>query len=139
MPKLVKPPTKKPSNVKPNNVIQMPNVFDPEQVNTRLYKQVSVLLKQLEHKDSHEMVTIRERIAALIACGRIQQMFIAMRKATGDVGAGATVKKFESAFSDAAGRGKSNPRFASTAGPEPDDWFESAERANDEDYDGDAA
>lgn len=114
----------------------MPNVFDPEQVNQRLYRQISVLLRQLEDDDPEEgMITIRERIAGLIAIGRIQQLFITMRKATGDVGAGSTVQKFAAAFTtpDAIGGGaKDTGRY----NPEPDNWFDNAERANDDDDDG---
>ena len=120
-----------------NNVVRMPNVFDPEQVNQRLYKQVSVLLRQLEDDDPDEgMITIRERIAGLIAIGRIQQLFITMRKATGDVGAGSTVKKFAAAFSspDATGERNPDPR-TSGSDYKRTDWFEAAERANDDDYD----
>ena len=127
--------------VQTNNVVRMPNVFDPEQVNQRLYKQVSVLLRQLEDDDPEEgMITIRERIAGLIAIGRIQQLFITMRKATGDVGAGSTVQKFAAAFTapNAIGGRTADPR-TSGSDYERSDWFEDAERANDDDDGGDAA
>lgn len=123
--------------IQTNNVVRMPNVFDPEQVNQRLYKQISVLLRQLEDDDPDEgNITIRERIAGLIAIGRIQQLFITMRKATGDVGAGSTVQKFAAAFTapNAVGGGaKDTGRERDN--PEPDDWFDNAERANDDDSD----
>jgi len=123
---------------KTSNVVAL-NPFDPENVNKRLYYQVSKLLKQLEDKDSYSTVTMRERIAALIAVGRIQQLFIAMRKASGDVGSGATVKKYATAFSDAAGRGKPNARRdakrdIAAAEPEPGDWFDKVDRDDDDEY-----
>jgi hypothetical protein len=124
MPKASKPP--------PTNVVSITNInpFDPENVNKRLYMQVSALLGQLEQRDSHNKVTMRERIAALIAIGRIQQLFIAMRKASGDVGSGATVKKYATAFTDAASRRAANARRdakrdIAASEPEPEDWFES--------------
>ena len=107
----------------PSNVIQF-NPFDPDQVNQRLYKQVSALLSQLEEKDSRSKVTMRERIAALIAVGRLQDLFAKMRKATGDVGAGTTVRKYQATFAtDATGRGAKNTRSGQSE-PEPDNWFD---------------
>jgi hypothetical protein len=115
----------------PTNVVTL-NPFDPDQVNQRLYKQVSALLSQLEDKDSRSKVTMRERIAALIAVGRIQQLFIAMRKASGDVGSGATVKKYATAFTNNAAGGRTADararadakRDIAASEPEPEDWFE---------------
>jgi len=132
MPKTSTPP------IKPSNVVTL-NPFDPDQVNQRLYKQVSALLQQLEEKDSRSKVTMRERIAALIAVGRIQQLFIAMRKASGDVGSGSTVKKYTATFADAAGRRAADARRDAkrdiAAESEPSDWFERAEREDDDDSD----
>lgn len=114
---------------RPSNVVQL-NPFDPDQINQRLYKQVSALLSQLEEKDSRSKVTMRERIAALIAVGRIQDLFIKMRKASGDVGAGSTVKKYAAtAFSSNAARGRA--KNAGPAEPEPVSWFDEAERDDD--------
>jgi hypothetical protein len=118
---------------KTSNIVQL-NAFDPEQVNQRLYKQVSVLLGQLEEKDSKSKVTMRERIAALIAVGRLQGMFVAMRKASGDVASGSTVKKYASTFTNAA-RGRTKNAGPADTEPEPSDWFERADRDDDDDLD----
>ena len=119
-----------------SNVVQL-NAFDPLDVNKRLYNQVSALLGQLEEKDSRNKVTMRERVSALVAIGRIQQLFIAMRKASGDVGSGATVKKYATAFTDAAGRRAANARrdAAHAAEPEPGNWFEQNRDDGDDDSD----
>jgi len=109
-------------NTKSDNVVHF-NPFDPEDVNRRLYHQVSALLSQIEERDSGEKLTMRERVQALIAIGRLQQIFVAMRKGGNDAGGtGSTVKKYAAAFSNAADRGVGNARDRSE--PEPDDWFE---------------
>ena len=128
----------KPSLVEvPKNVAAL-NPFDPENINARLYHQVSLLLGQLEQKGARtDEITIRERIAALTAIGRLQIVFAALRKGrTNDPGRGATARKYESAFTHAGGRRKADAGSAATAAAadlEPDDWFE---RGDDE---GDAA
>jgi hypothetical protein len=99
--------------------------LDPSNVNARLYQQVSRLLAQLEEKD--DTITLKERVAALIAIGRLQQMFIAMRKGIDHDAerAGSAVQKYSTAFSaNAARRGKEDVGPA-LDDPEPDDWFES--------------
>lgn len=113
---------------------------DPLQVNARLYLQISELLGQLE---AMEGLTIRERVAALVAIGRIQTIFVGLRKEKGlyDGNAGAAVRKYSSAFAlknDTGGRKK-------IAGPDPrsepdDNWFERAGILDDDgDDDEDAA
>lgn len=134
---LRKLPTTKAS---PGKVVDF-NPFDPEQVNTRLYHQVSALLAQIEEKDSRSKITIRERVQALVAIGRLQQVFAALRKASPhDSTRGATVKKYATAFSaNATGRGDAHPRSGTRAEPEPTDWFERDEfaPAGDDAFDGD--
>jgi hypothetical protein len=96
--------------------------IDPLEINVRLYRQVSELLNQLEQGVG---ITMRERIAALQAIGRIQIIFLNLRKEKlGDNAyAGSAVKKYSEAFkADDAGQRKA------VAGPadEPDtidiDW-----------------
>lgn len=104
------------------------NPLDPEQINSRLYRQVSELLKQLEDKD--EDITIRERIAALVAIGRLQQVFAALRKAApSDQNRGSTVKKYATAFSNAAGGRDTHAGPCAWSDSEPGDWFERGEYA----------
>jgi hypothetical protein len=80
---------------------------DPLNVNIRLYKQVAKLLDSLEHDDGD--LGIKERIAALIAIGRIQTIFVGLRKEHRDgAGSGAAVKKYSSAFKNVAGRRKAS-------------------------------
>ena len=126
-------PPKFPKPAPPSNVVKL-NVFDPEQVNIRLYKQVSALLKQLEDKKT---ITLRERIAALMAIGRLQQLFANMRKGefSDPSRSGATVRKYQSAFSHAAGRGETDSGSAEATDPAGDDWFEHAERSEPDDDD----
>jgi hypothetical protein len=78
--------------------------LDPLGVNVRLYNQISEILHHLE---TDERVTLKERIAALIAIGRIQIMFMGMRKEKiHDASAGSSVRKYSKAFKahDARGR-----------------------------------
>lgn len=107
--------------------------LDPKQIGPRLYNQVSALLTQLE---TGEHITLKERVQALVAIGRLQQIFLALRKGQpDDERAGSTVKKYATAFSaaDAAGRRKAAAR--SKTRPEPADWFEHADTADDDDGD----
>jgi len=77
---------------------------DPLNVNARLYHQISELLVQLEHDEN---VTMRERIAALVAIARIQTIFVALRKEKNDDSAtGKSIKKYTSVFKDGSGRRK---------------------------------
>ncbi|HEY2231441.1 MAG TPA: hypothetical protein VGI22_27640 [Xanthobacteraceae bacterium] len=126
-----------------SNVISF-NPFDPEDVNKRLYMQVSALLTQLEERESRAKITMRERIAALIAVGRLQQVFAALRKANPhDPNRGSTVRKYATAFApDAAGRRKAGGRSGERAESEPVDWFDRDDVAPDDaadDFDSDDA
>jgi hypothetical protein len=116
-------------------VVRLPrtsdNLADPLDINLRLYKQISELLTDLEQPEAGQRITMRERIAAIIAIGRIQTIFVGLRKENLGVGSGSTVRKYAAAFkNDASGRKK-------IAGPppepdEPDDWFERADIAADD-------
>lgn len=70
--------------------------LDPKSINARLYNQVSELLTQLETGD----VAIKERIAALVAIGRLQTIFLNLRlKGEKDESAaGSSVRKYSTAF-----------------------------------------
>jgi hypothetical protein len=114
---------------------------DPLQVNARLYMQISELLNQLEGSDG-ERITMRERIAALVAIGRIQVLFVGLRKEKGiyHPDAGSSVRKYSTAFTkDDTGRRKkiAGPK-SRPAEPEPGpDWFEQSGLADDSDDDAD--
>lgn len=100
-----------------------PTPADPLNVNARLYQQISVLLEQMEDKNADKKLTIRERIAALTAIGRIQVLFVGLRKERSSVGSGASVKKYTGAFAHAASGGAKN---TGPADEPPDDWFDRA-------------
>jgi hypothetical protein len=95
---------------------------DPLQVNSRLYRQISELLKDLESPAVN--ISTRERIAALVAIGRIQTLFVGLRKENqNDTDAGSTVRKYAAAFSkNATGGRKKAARSAPTAVADPIDW-----------------
>jgi hypothetical protein len=127
-----------------SNVVSF-NPFDPEDVNKRLYMQVSALLTQLEERESRVKITMRERIAALVAVGRLQQVFAALRKANPhDPNRGAQVRKYATAFASDGPR-----RRAASAGSDdgaessgPRDWFERDDVSPDDaadDFDSDDA
>jgi hypothetical protein len=91
----------------------MPSNFDPLNVNVRLYEQVSEMLSQLENSPN---ITLRERIAALIAIGRIQVLFVNLRKEKiNDPGSGSSVRKYAAAFKAHDAR-----RRKAIAGPKPE-------------------
>ena len=103
---------------KPNVVTRLParHTLDPKSINSRLYGQVSTLLSQLEDPEGH--ITLKERIAALIAIGRLQVIFMGLRKEKTDDHAGtagSAVRKYAGAFADDNRRRKARPRPA----PEP--------------------
>ena len=75
-----------------------PKPTDPLDVNARLYRQIARLLDDLESADAEERMTMPQRIAALIAIGRIQKMFVDLRKGEFSVGAGSEVRKYAAAF-----------------------------------------
>ncbi|HEX8827325.1 MAG TPA: hypothetical protein VF778_04350 [Xanthobacteraceae bacterium] len=112
--------------------------LDPLKINERLYKQVGELLTQLE---TGKHVTMRERVQALVAIGRVQVIFMGLRKENADEpAAGSTVRKYATAFekNDPRGRKKAS-RSAKSAEPA-SDWFEHAAiAADDTDNDPDAA
>jgi hypothetical protein len=100
--------------------------LDPLGVNVRLYNQISEVLHQLENS---ERVTLKERIAALIAIGRIQVIFMGLRKeTTHDASAGSSVRKYSKAFQANDARGR---KAIARAKPEP-------EPSGDDDIIGDA-
>jgi hypothetical protein len=125
-----------------DNVVSF-NPFDPEDVNKRLYMQVSALLTQLEERESRAKITMRERIAALIAVGRLQQVFAALRKANPhDPNRGSQVRKYATAFEpDAARRRKAGAGSGDRAESEPVDWFDRDDVSSDDatDFDSDDA
>jgi hypothetical protein len=70
--------------------------LDPHNINSRLQNQVATLLTQLEEG---EHVTLRERVQALVAIGRIQIMFVGLRKEKADEPErGSAVRKYAAAF-----------------------------------------
>lgn len=94
--------------------------LDPKNINSRLYNQVSALLDQLENDGD---ITMRERIAALMAIGRIQTIFLALRlkDKPDDPTAGSTVRKYSSAFqAHDTRRRKATARANAAAESEPD-------------------
>ena len=54
------------------------NPSDPLALNSRLYFQLSEILRSIETES--EIFTVRERLAAIIALSRVQLAFLAMRK-----------------------------------------------------------
>lgn len=89
--------------------------LDPLGINVRLYNQISEILHELETGDR---VTLKERIAALIAIGRIQIMFMGLRKEkTNDASAGSSVRKYAKAFKAHDARGR---KAIAGRTPEPD-------------------
>lgn len=92
---------------------------DPLNVSSRLYKQVADLLTRLENKD--DLVTTRERIAALAAIGRL--VAVVLGKDHNERESGTTVRKYAKAFPPDAPhkrtRGAGSRR--AQAEPEPDD------------------
>jgi hypothetical protein len=85
---------------------------DPLDINQRLYKQVGKLLDDMEAADRNELMTMPQRISALIAVGRIQKMFQDLRKGEFNANAGSSISKYATAFAppDATGRGDAKPR-----------------------------
>lgn len=109
--------------------------LDPLDIHGRLYQQVGYLLDQLEERDKGTdgelsiKITLKERIAALIAVGRIMTIFSTLRRREpDDPDAGKSVRKYQGAFTkpNEAGRGKTGRRRSKTgpAEPSPDPWFE---------------
>ena len=110
------------------------NNNDPLDVNARLYKQISLLLDDLEAppvkkkrklqpgEDPYEEgITFRERLAALIAVGRLQMMFVGLRKEDrpNERNSGSAVRKYKAAFENADSRRKAVARAAAAAAADP--------------------
>lgn len=99
--------------------------LDPKNVNGRLYNQIHRLLEAVEQADKNpageEGISIRERIAMIIAVARIQTVFVALRKEKQDDNAiaGSKVRKYQTTFKahDAGRRAKN---AGSTAAPAAD-------------------
>jgi hypothetical protein len=108
--------------------------LDPLSINVRLYHQVSEMLHQLENSPN---ITLRERIAALVAIGRIQVLFVNLRKEKfDDASAGSSVRKYATAFKTHDARRRKAIARAAEPEPEPtvDDPFD-----DDDDDDRDTA
>jgi hypothetical protein len=96
---------------------------DPLNINERLYKQLGKLLDDMEAADLEERMTMPQRIAALIAVGRVQKMFVDLRKGEFDVGRGSAIDRYAQAFSptDAARRRASGAGFGGRGERDEDD------------------
>jgi hypothetical protein len=95
---------------------------DPLDVNGRLYKQLGKLLDDMEAADAAETMTFPQRINALIAVGRVQKMFVDLRKGEFSVGRGSAIDKYAAAFSTAhAARGGTDDAGLSLDGRDEDD------------------
>ena len=110
------------------NLFPRPKPVDRLNVNARLYNQIAKLLDDLEEQDAEDPLDIKVRIAALIAIGHIQKMFMDLRKENLDgdpTRAGSAVRKYSRAFkTDVAGGGAKDTRRPRRAAaeqlPEPD-------------------
>jgi hypothetical protein len=89
---------------------------DPLDVNARLYRQIARLLDEMEAADMDDRMTFPQRISALIAIGRIQKIFVDLRKGDYDGSAGSKIREYASAFAsaDAVGGRANRPRSAPT-------------------------
>jgi hypothetical protein len=93
---------------KPKTRVNPTQQLDPLKVNERLYRQCAKVLDELENKKNE--ITWRERIAGLIAVGRVQTIFMNLRREHLDEPtAGGKVRKYADAFKahDARGRARS--------------------------------
>ena len=98
--------------------------LDPLSINVRLYNQISEILHHLEN-DGH--VTLKERVAALIAIGRIQIMFMGLRKEKmADATTGSSVRKYAKAFKAHDARGRKALTGRQPPEPEPDTTIDDA-------------
>lgn len=77
---------------------KQPTEGDPLNVNARLYNQIGKLLDDLESADRDDMMTMPQRISALIAVGRILTIFQSLRKGVDDGSGGSAVRKYAAAF-----------------------------------------
>ena len=91
----------------------MTKILDPLDVNGRLYHQIAYLLDQMEGDPT---ISLGDRIKALIAVGRIQTIFVGLRKENrSDPDAGSAVRKYAGAFKNAAGGRKTRGRPSAAA------------------------
>jgi hypothetical protein len=81
---------------------------DPIGLNRRLYAQLGKLLDDMEAADRDERMTMPQRISALIAIGRLQKMFVDLRKGEINGGAGSAIARYSAAFAEAHGTGSRN-------------------------------
>ena len=85
---------------------------DPLKVKVRLYIQVSEMIRQLEEGEGDDgPISVRERIAALTAVGRLQNLLVDKGKDDDDI-SGSAVRKYASVFKNGSRRGKKNARPA---------------------------
>jgi len=99
----------------------MAKPVDSLKVNERLYRQIAKVLDDLEQRGDE--LSIRDRIAALVAVGRIQTIFVSLRKEhQDDDNAGSAVRKYSGAFAGkSAAHGTRKRKAASrAASAEPD-------------------
>jgi hypothetical protein len=80
--------------------------FDPLNIDGRLYEQVSKLLDQLQE----EGVTLRERYMSLAAIARIRIAYVRLAENRDNPDAGATVRKYTTAFASNAVSGRAGVR-----------------------------
>lgn len=138
-------PVERPPRDYPADAITKPVLIDGEQVTKgaiprdplklklRLYIQVAELLHALETGQGDDgPVTMRERIAALTAIGRLQAALIDKAK-DDDENAGSAIRKYASAFTkNGAGRRKK------TAGPPRDELLLESDSGGGDGLDSDA-
>jgi hypothetical protein len=95
-------------------MVMADNKTDPLDINARLYKQLGKLLDDMEAADAAETMTFPQRINALIAVGRVQKMFVDLRKGEFSVGRGTAIERYAAAFSspNAARRGADDGGFS---------------------------
>jgi hypothetical protein len=103
---------------------------DPLHLKLRLYIQIGEMLRQLE--GDGEAVTMRERIAALTAIGRLQNLLVDKGKDDDDT-AGSAVRKYEGAFQNGPGKRKKIARPAAVK-PEPTGWDDRDDGDGDEPF-----
>jgi hypothetical protein len=82
-----------------------PTTADPLNINARLYNQIGRLLDDLEAADRDDTCTFPQRLNALIAVGRIQVIFAALKKAEAreSNNAGSAVRRYSAAFAKTYG------------------------------------
>lgn len=114
---------------------------DPHNVRGRLYDQVAKVLDELERKPKRgeEPIGLKERVSALTAIGRLEVIFVGLRKEdTGGRASGSAVRKYANAFQQNAAR--RGAHVAGSAEPDGDDDPASGDDADDDtDLAGDAA